>query len=116
MPAPSPRPPTWSKAHLRRRRGRCGPLRERRAAQAQARGVPTTPSDRHRHHPAPNLADAQGRHAPIERLFAGTPPGFQAWARARIDEIEGQRAAIVGEAEEAYRQIATTAPSDRKSF
>lgn len=53
---------------------------------------------------------------PIGRLFTGTPAGFQAWARARIDEIEGQRATILSEAEEAFHQIVADAPADRKAF
>jgi RNA ligase len=53
---------------------------------------------------------------PIERLFAGTPAPFQAWARAEVDKIERQRAAIVAASEQAYREIVATAPPDRKTF
>ena len=56
---------------------------------------------------------------PIGRLFAGTPAGFQTWARARIDEIEGQYAEIEQASRAEYARIlAITAEDrpDRKTF
>ena len=54
---------------------------------------------------------------PVERLFAGTPVPFQAWARTEIDKIENQRAQIEGASREAYRQIVDAVPADdRKAF
>jgi RNA ligase len=53
---------------------------------------------------------------PIERLFAGTPAPFQAWARGEVDKIEQQRAAIRASSEQAYQEIMATAPPDRKTF
>jgi RNA ligase len=53
---------------------------------------------------------------PIDRLFAGTPAPFQAWARTEIAKIEEQRAEIEGASQEAYRQIVDAAPADRKAF
>jgi RNA ligase len=53
---------------------------------------------------------------PIGRLFAGTPAGFQAWARERIDVIQGRRDAIVAACQVEYARIVATSPPDRKSF
>ena len=54
---------------------------------------------------------------PIERLFAGTPAPFQAWARIEVGKIEEQRAQIDGASQEAYRQIVAAVPAgDRKAF
>ena len=53
---------------------------------------------------------------PIDRLFAGTPAPFQAWARTEIAKIEEQRAEIKGASQDAYRQIVDSAPGDRKAF
>jgi RNA ligase len=53
---------------------------------------------------------------PVDRLFAGTPAPFQAWARTEIAKIEDQRAAIEGTSQDAYRQIVEAVPADRKGF
>jgi len=53
---------------------------------------------------------------PIGRLFAGTPVPFQAWARAEIDKIEQQRAAIEAASQQAYQDTMAASPPDRKSF
>jgi RNA ligase len=53
---------------------------------------------------------------PIGRLFVGTPAPFQTWARAEIDKIEGQRAAIETASQQAFQEIMATAPPDRKTF
>jgi RNA ligase len=53
---------------------------------------------------------------PIDRLFAGTPAGFQAWAREQIDAIQGRRDAIVAACQQEYARIVATAPPDRKAF
>ena len=53
---------------------------------------------------------------PVERLFAGTPAPFQAWARVEVDKIEAQRTAIERASREAYDRIVATNPADRKTF
>jgi hypothetical protein len=53
---------------------------------------------------------------PVGRLFAGTPAGFQTWARGRIDEIEGRYREIEELAQAEYERIAATSPEDRKAF
>ena len=53
---------------------------------------------------------------PVGRLFAGTPAGFQAWARARIDEIEREFAEIAAGSRSAHTEIMATTPADRKTF
>ena len=50
---------------------------------------------------------------PIGRLFAGTPAGFQTWARARIDEIQGQHAEIEQASRAEYARILAITPEDR---
>lgn len=53
---------------------------------------------------------------PVGRLFAGTSPGFQAWARGQIDQILAQYRAIADEATAEHGRILATAPADRKSY
>lgn len=50
---------------------------------------------------------------PVGRLFAGTPAGFQTWARVRIDEIERRYAEIEQASREEYARILAITPQDR---
>jgi RNA ligase len=53
---------------------------------------------------------------PVGRLFAGTPAGFQTWARTEIARIEERRAEIEEASKAAYTQIVDAIPADRKAF
>lgn len=53
---------------------------------------------------------------PVDRLFSGTPEGFQAWARERINDIEGEYRGVELGANSDYQQVMLAEPPDRKAF